>query len=92
MAHELNNPLGAVLGFAELLARDTQDERTQRYVQRIVEGAKRASNIVKSLLIFARKHESSKTNINVNHVIESVLSLYGHQFNVENISVQKNLG
>jgi signal transduction histidine kinase len=53
IAHEIRNPLSAVRGFAELLAtRERADERTQRWVQHIVEGVRETDAIIDNLLSF----------------------------------------
>jgi two-component system NtrC family sensor kinase len=75
VAHELNNPLSAVLGNAYLAEPKVSDPLVQRYVRGIREGAERAAEIVRNLLQFARKLSSSREDIDVNQLVERVLML-----------------
>ncbi|MCL4510697.1 MAG: ATP-binding protein [Bacteroidetes bacterium] len=87
VAHELNNPLGVILGFSELAKQNTNDQRLANYLQKIEESAVRASSIVKNLLIFARKETPKRTKINLNEVVGNVLDLIAHPLNVGKITV-----
>jgi C4-dicarboxylate-specific signal transduction histidine kinase len=60
VAHELNNPLSAVLGYAQLLQGAGGREELERDLARIVESARRCQRIVVNLLSFARKHPAKK--------------------------------
>ena len=75
VAHELNNPLSAVLGNAYLVEPKVSDPRILRYVQGMREGAERAAEIVRNLLQFARKLSSSREDIDLNQLVERVLML-----------------
>src|SRR5271170_4941378 len=55
VAHELNNPLTAVVGFSEVLKRGTKDEKNRHYSDTILKAALRCKRIVQSLLSFARR-------------------------------------
>jgi PAS domain S-box-containing protein len=74
VAHELNNPLSAVLGYAQLLHADPTREALERDIVRIVESARRCQKIVLNLLSFARKHPAEKKPHDMNacarHVVE----------------------
>jgi len=91
IAHELNNPLTSVIGFAQLLlAKDIPDE-IKEDVEIIYSEARRAADVMKNLLIFARKHSPAKQLININEVIEKVLALRAYEHKVENIQVVSHL-
>jgi signal transduction histidine kinase len=67
VAHEINNPLTSVLGFSELLLRNTDlDEATRADLTIIVEEARRARDIVRGLLEFSRQSEPSFDEVDVN--------------------------
>src|SRR5262249_36889271 len=66
VAHELNNPLTAVVGFSEMLQDSGISERHQAFAKRIVEGAERCHKIVQSLLSFARQHPPERKWIGIN--------------------------
>ncbi|HEX3157057.1 MAG TPA: PAS domain S-box protein, partial [Gemmatimonadaceae bacterium] len=75
VAHELNNPLAAVIGFAQLLRRGAMAEEDRQAVETIDHEAQRAAQIVRDLLSFARRrHDSSRELVNVNDVVQYVMA------------------
>jgi len=91
IAHELNNPLTSVIGFSQLLlGKDVPDE-VKEDVEIIYSEARRAADVMKNLLAFARKHSPEKQLININGVIEKVLALRAYEHKVENIQVVSRL-
>jgi signal transduction histidine kinase len=91
IAHELNNPLTSVIGFSQLLlGKDVPDEFKED-VKIIYSEARRAADVMKNLLIFARKHSPAKQLVNINSVIEKVLALRAYEHKVENIQVVSRL-
>jgi signal transduction histidine kinase/CheY-like chemotaxis protein len=91
VAHELNNPLAAVLGYSQLLLRMPMGEELRRGLQKIEAEADRSKRIVQNLLIFARKNKPQKRSCDLNDVVESVLELREYQFRVDNVRVVKDL-
>jgi two-component system NtrC family sensor kinase len=92
VAHELNNPLAAVQGFAQLLSqRDELDEESKVDVETIYEQARRATKITESLLSFARKHNAEKRLVSINEAREQSLELHAHQMKVNNIETSLDL-
>jgi PAS domain S-box-containing protein len=88
VAHELNNPIAAIQGFAQLLTgRNDLDETTKKDLGIIYREAQRAAKITQNLLSFARRHEPEKHLISLNEVIEKTLELRAHQMKVNNIEV-----
>ncbi len=87
VAHELNNPLGVILGFSQLARANVTDQHLSGYLRRIEESAIRASDIVRNLLTFARKEAPKRTVVSLSGVIDSVLDLISHPLNVNKISV-----
>jgi signal transduction histidine kinase len=91
IAHELNNPLTSVIGFAQLLlGRDLPDD-IRDDIGVIYREAKRTADVMKNLLIFARKHPPLKQPVDINGVIEKVLALRAYEHGVENIQVVTRL-
>ena len=75
VAHELNNPLSAVLGYAQLLQSNPSREGLERDLSRIVESARRCQRIVVNLLSFARKHPAKKMAQDLNACVRKVIDL-----------------
>ena len=76
VAHELNEPLGNVLGFAQLAlkARDVPAQ-VRADLSRIAEAALRGREIIRKLLVFARQAPASKQPTNLNAVVEEAMFL-----------------
>ncbi len=91
VAHELNNPLTAVMGFAQLLLARDLDERTLQDVRIIMDEAQRASNIVENLLTFARRRPSEKLPVRINRLIERVIELRAYDIGLAGIEVELDL-
>ena len=91
VAHELNNPLTGVLGYAQLLMGGQMDARQRKSVERIFESALRCQKIVQNLLAFARRYPSEKRYLGLNGIIEKTLDLKSYQLRVNNLKVVKKL-
>jgi len=75
VAHELNNPLSGVVGYAELLRSNAGDPEQIQDLQRIVESAMRCQRIVLKLLSFARKQPPEKRFNDLNDCVSKVVDL-----------------
>ncbi|MCE1246434.1 MAG: ATP-binding protein [Firmicutes bacterium] len=86
VAHELNEPIGNILGFAQLAAK-TPDlpEQAARDMGRIIESSLNAREIVKKLLTFARQAPARKITFNLNNLIEQAFSFFKNRFTSGNI-------
>jgi two-component system NtrC family sensor kinase len=88
VAHELNNPLTAVLGVTELLReRAGQDESFKRQLDLTHRQARRAARIVQNLLEFSRPGSAQKRLLDVNNLIDRTLQLHEHSLRRSNIEV-----
>jgi PAS domain S-box-containing protein len=88
-AHELNNPLTSVIGFSQLLMeRDVPDD-IHSDLQLIHSEARRAAEVTKNLLTFARKHAPVKQPNRINVIVEDVLRLRAYEQKLNNIQVIK---
>jgi PAS domain S-box-containing protein len=85
VAHELNNPLATILSWAERLSEKTIDAGARRGVDVILGEAERAARIVRNLLTFARKRQSTRSMIDLNEVIRETLALRAYEQRVTNI-------
>ena len=91
VAHELNNPLAGVTGFAQLLLERHEEPKLKKSLERIRDEAERAAKIVKNLLTFARKHKPESTRVAINGVLERTLELRAYDMRVSNIKVVTDL-
>ena len=75
-AHEINNPLTAILGYSDLLADDPAlSERARTTAGKIREQARRTRNLVQNLLSFARQVPPERTLLDMNSVISNAVQL-----------------
>ncbi|NUO63060.1 MAG: response regulator [Gemmatimonadaceae bacterium] len=75
VAHELNNPLTAVIGFAQILMRGARDDDERVGLETIHREATRAARIVKDLLTFARRQDGARNeHVDLNAIVEYILS------------------
>jgi PAS domain S-box-containing protein len=92
IAHELNNPLTAIMGNAELLSMNKSvTDREKKSLDVILQESSRAAKIVSGLLAFAREHRPERRVISVNDVVMESLTLREYNLRVNNISVQLSL-
>lgn len=92
-AHEINNPLTGILGYSDLLAEDEGLTSRQRALaEKIRTLARRIKTHVTSLLSFARRVPSEKTNLDVNQVIASALSLSHLDLRGKRIEIETDSG
>ena len=90
IAHEINNPLTGVVGFAQLLAgREDLPEDVREELKVIHEGGERVSNIVQGLLSFARQSKPKRTYLDINEVIEGTLLLRQYELKTSSIELIK---
>lgn len=88
IAHELNNPLGTILVYVQLLlARGNLDESTRECLQTIYQEAQRADAISTELLYFARRGKPEKSLISIQEVIQKSLELLIPRLRSSNIEV-----
>ncbi len=79
VAHEINNPLGNISLYVQMMLKKTGDENDRNKLNIINEEANRAAHIVKGLLDFSRQSEPSMTPTNINEEINKVLSILEHE-------------
>ena len=87
VAHELNNPLTAVLGVTELLRDSASEENTRRQLDLAHRQARRAAEIVQSLLSFSRPPQPRKLCVHLSDLIQRSLQLHEHSLRTNNIAV-----
>jgi PAS domain S-box-containing protein len=87
VAHELNNPLTAILGVTELLRDQSTDERKSRQLDLAHRQARRAAHIVQSLLVFSRPSTPRSTLLHLPDLVLRTLQLHEHSLHSNHIQV-----
>jgi two-component system NtrC family sensor kinase len=89
VAHEINNPLGGILAFAQIMKREVSPESEQHtFLQHIEEAAVRCRDIVKKLLSYARSAPSEERHLtSLGVVVEKALDLNRHMLGLSNVEV-----
>jgi len=91
MAHEINNPLSVILGFTQILIRETKDgDPSCTPLKSIEQEARRCSKMVKDLLTFARIEKTFFKLSNINSIIEDALYLIKTRAKTQNIEILVN--
>lgn len=89
VAHELNNPLTAVIGFADLLEHTLEDPKHRSHVTHIAKSATRCHKIVNNLLSFSRQHEPERLSLQLNKLTEDVVEILAYDLRTSNITLVK---
>jgi signal transduction histidine kinase/ActR/RegA family two-component response regulator len=87
VAHELNNPLAAVMGFSEMLKDSDPSSKNRRHLEIIHKSAQRCQKIVQSLLSFARRHKPERKPVCANNIVEAVLDIVSYPLRTSNIEL-----
>jgi len=92
VAHEVNNPLTAILGFADLLV-ETPDlpESVRRDLRVILQEAQRTKQIVQNLLSFARQMPTQRQAVQLNAILRRTVQLRAYDFHSHNVEVVEQL-
>ncbi|MBK5275764.1 MAG: PAS domain-containing protein [Desulfuromonadales bacterium] len=101
VAHEINNPLSSVAGYAEALLRRFKEENSlvedprldvfPQYLQVIIRESYRCKGIIDCLLSFSRKSDGSVSNVNINEILNEVLELVRYKSRYDKVEIQTNL-
>jgi signal transduction histidine kinase len=92
VAHEVGNPLGAILGYTSILRKEgIGREESEDYMKRIEREIERINKIVRELLDFARPSKFEIREVEINKIVESTLSLLSYQKDFKNIQTQLDL-
>jgi two-component system NtrC family sensor kinase len=92
VAHEVNNPLTAILGFADLLMEDADLPETARKDLRVIlQEAQRTKQIVQNLLSFARQMPPQRNAVQLNSILRRTIQLRSYDFNSHGIEIIEHL-
>ena len=91
IAHELNNPLTSIMGYAQLLLGHGLNPAQFSEAGKVFHEAERARRIVKNLLYFARENEPERMRVDLNDIVERTLALRSYEMKVEDILIERDL-
>jgi two-component system NtrC family sensor kinase len=91
VAHEVNNPLTAILGFADLLMENPElPDWTRKDLRVILQEAQRTKQIVQNLLSFARQMPPQRQSVQVNAILGRTIQLRSYDFASHGVQVIEN--
>jgi C4-dicarboxylate-specific signal transduction histidine kinase len=92
VAHELNNPLAAVMAYAQLVLCNAQLGRDdQQALETIVQETKRAATIIANLLTFARQRQPERAVTDINQIVRDTLALRQYWLSHQHITLTVQL-
>jgi two-component system NtrC family sensor kinase len=92
VAHEINNPLGAILMYSHLSLEEMEaDDPRRKNLEKVTAEATRCKNIVRGLLDFARQSEPNVVEADANEILRRTLSLLQNQAQFHNITITTTL-
>jgi len=92
VAHEIGNPLSAILGYVSLLqTQENANQESADYLKRIEQELNRINKTIRELLDFSRLKKVEKTKVDIKQVIENSLALVKHQRKFQNITLRVHI-
>ena len=92
VAHEINTPLGIILGYSQLMMDDFEkEEEVHQNLEVIERQTKACRTIVADLLKFSRQSESAKNDLDLNEVVTDVLAVIEHSLNLDHIQLEYDM-
>jgi signal transduction histidine kinase/ActR/RegA family two-component response regulator len=91
VAHELNNPLTAIIGRAQIMLGEVEGEKALKDLEQIAKQGQRAAKIVQNLLSFARQASPEKRLCDIHEILQKVLEMLEYDFRVNDIEVKTDL-
>jgi len=92
IAHELNEPLGSILGFAQLVKKSPElPKHSRKDIEKIENASLHAREVVKKLMLFARQMPPQKTQVDLNRLVEEGLYFLESRCAKEGIELVRSL-
>ncbi len=93
VAHEMNNPLAAIMGYGELVLKDESlSEQSRNMMTRLIHCTERSKKIVQGLLSFSRRTVLEKREVDINEIIDRTLERRASDFAINNIEIVRDYG
>ncbi len=90
VAHELNNPLTAILGYTQLLETEPMGERAQDYLRKLYKQTQRTHRVVQNLLSFSRQRKPIQSQVDLRRVLEDTLALRESDLKLNDIVLKRD--
>ncbi|TSK06203.1 MAG: HAMP domain-containing protein [Geobacter sp.] len=91
VAHEINNPLGVILGYAAYIEKKlTPEDPNYKFIHEIKRESKRCKKIVQDLLSYARTPQPVLEETNVNDLLEQIVDFAANHTDMHHVTVQKS--
>jgi two-component system NtrC family sensor kinase len=91
VAHEVNNPLAAIVGFTDLLLENTEvPDSAKEELRVILQEAQRTRVIIQNLLSFARQMPAQREPVQVNSILQNTLKLRAYDFSNHGVNIVEN--
>lgn len=92
LAHEVKNPLSAVLGYAQLSKRKLeQPEALKQHLDTIENETRRCNEIIGNLMQFSRQEKGEHSRISVNEVVQKSIAIVDHQLSLKDVQIESDL-
>jgi PAS domain S-box-containing protein len=88
VAHELNNPLTAILGISDLIRERSVDDSMRHQVDTVLKQARRAATIVQNLLVFSRPSILRQTKVQIDQIVKQALDAQRASLQQKKITVE----
>ncbi|MDY0301343.1 MAG: Cache 3/Cache 2 fusion domain-containing protein [Trichlorobacter sp.] len=92
VAHEINNPLGVILGYASYIeSKISADDPHYKYIHEIKRESKRCKKIVQDLLSYARTPRPALEPVNLNQILSQIIDFAANHTDMRNVTIIKEL-
>ncbi|MGB9595724.1 MAG: histidine kinase dimerization/phospho-acceptor domain-containing protein [Candidatus Poribacteria bacterium] len=89
IAHDINNLVGAIMGYSDLLKISLNEKKSMDYADRIIEASQKVSELTNNLLSYSRSVRSNPTEVDVKELLEKILIFHSeNNFKRLNYSLQ----
>jgi two-component system NtrC family sensor kinase len=89
IAHEINNPIGNVIGIAKLMMKNIEDKAAREDIESIIKDAGRCASIIKDLLIYSRQSPPKKEPVSLHEIVDDAVKAVSHNADSKNIEFVK---
>lgn len=89
VAHEINNPIGNIIGIAKLMQKNISDEEIKADIDIIIKDAHRCGRIVKDLLAYSRQSPPKKEQVSLQEIIDDAVKAVSHNLDSRKIEFVK---